>query len=260
MMLMNSSRTTRVAGIMAAGRGQRLGAISKSKPLTIVDGRPLIDHVLTQCAQAEIDSVLVAIREDDSELADHLNRESRFPGGVRDVLVAPGSGTGVAVHTLVREIGPGPCLISTADTIAPFGTYRRLLEYVSKLPKQVFGAFLATSYIRDEDPIWVVSDEHGRVRTLAKGIQPTNIVFANVRWLSAEASHRIASMTVPKGSRDTMIMAELLQKPDCDFRVYVENPVFDIDDPADLEAAAEWLGQQRSEAQGVGDGRPYGER
>jgi NDP-sugar pyrophosphorylase family protein len=245
----NPPEATYVAGIMAAGRGQRLAEIARSKPLALVNSKPLIEHVLGQCKQAGISKVVVVMRTDDDELSEYLKRDCRFHGEIREVRIPPACGTGTAVHALAREIGPTSCLISTADTVAPKGAYRRLLEYVSTLPRGTAGVFLVTSYIHDEDPIWVVTDARGQIRELAKGINPTGIVFANVRWLSADTCSRIASIAVNQGARDMLMMNALIKQTDCDIRAHIENPVFDVDDPSDLEAATRWLQQHGSSSE-----------
>ena len=238
-------RRTRIAGIMAAGRGDRLSALSKSKPLTVIGGTTLLDQVFRQCLEAGIDQVTIVIRSDDRQLEDHIRNDKQFIGGIQIVHVAPKGGTGASLHALARNIGFNPCLISTADTIAPPGAYRRLVEYAGKLSPEPVGVVMATHYVRDESPIWIVSDGESHVRTMGKGIEASGIVFGNVRWLSAAGCHLIASMTVDHNQRDMLIMEALLQRADAVVKVYVEDPIFDIDDPSDVEAAACWLREHR---------------
>ncbi|WP_420130376.1 NTP transferase domain-containing protein [Longimicrobium sp.] len=230
---------------MAAGAGRRLARLSRCKPLTMVAGKPLIDHVFSQCSDAGIEEVFIAIRAGETELEQYIRKEVRFPGGVRIVRVPPDGGTGASLHALVQEIGNAACLISTADTVASQGTYERLLRFVGSTAPTT-AVVLATTYVSDDDPIWVVSTPDGRLLRIAKGIPPTSMVFANVRWLSAQACEYIGGLTVLHQERDMSIMAALLRQPDSDVRIYVETPVFDVDDPSDVEAAALFLKGQMS--------------
>jgi NDP-sugar pyrophosphorylase family protein len=44
-----------------------------------------------------------------------------------------------------------------------------------------------------------------------------------------------------------MMMSSLIAETGADFRTYLENPVFDIDDPTDVEAASKWLAECRAQ-------------
>ena len=224
---------------MAAGRGERLKECASSKALAPVGGKVLIDHVFDQCLDAGVEAVFVALRSGDKELSAHLSAESRFPRGVHPIQIAPCGGTGTTFQALLRALEPGPCLISTVDTVAPKGAYRRLLDHLQELPDDTLALVMTTSYIRDERPIWVVADESGRVSDIAKGIAPTGLVFGNVRWLSDRARREVKGMGIGADTRDVEIMQRLLGRRRT--HTYDENPVFDVDDCGDLEAAERWL-------------------
>src|ERR1700733_9046323 len=123
------SGSTRVAGIMAGGRGSRLSRFAASKPLALVDGKPLIEYVLAQCAQAGLTKIAVALSDNDDTLSAQLRKYRHAECEITEVPTPPGCGTGVAIHALAREIGDASCLISTVDTIARDGAYRRLIEF-----------------------------------------------------------------------------------------------------------------------------------
>jgi NDP-sugar pyrophosphorylase family protein len=206
-----------------------------------IAGLTLLDHVFRQYHEAGIDQVSVVIRSDDTQLNDYVRQNTQFSGGLQIVQISPGGGTGASLHALVNEMGQNSCLISTADTIARPGAYRRFLDYATSLSTETVAVVMGTSYVRDEDPIWIVSDGEQNVLRMSKGIQPSGIVFGNVRWLSAACCEEIASMTIDHSQRDMSIMAALLQNPNMVIKVFVEDPVFDIDDPGDLSEASSWL-------------------
>lgn len=236
-----SAIRTRVAGIMAAGEGTRLKECADSKALALVAGKALIDHVLDQCVDAGIETVHVGLRPGNEELAVHLSAEGRFTRGVHCLPVAPGGATGDTFQALLGALEPGPCLISTVDTIEPRSAYRRLLNHLGKLPADTLALVMATSYICDEKPIWIAVDEQNRVTNMAKGIAPTGLVFGNVRWLSDRARHEVSQMEIEAGSRDVEIMQRLLGYRSDGTYVYKEDPVFDVDDCGDLDVAEGWV-------------------
>ncbi|MBK8099145.1 MAG: NTP transferase domain-containing protein [Planctomycetes bacterium] len=110
---------TTVAIVLAAGRGQRMGA---DKALLDLNGRTAFDHVAAQCHSAGVDLLLVVRRDDaaelpqpqasppvqvvrwsgDGDMADSLRiAESRLPAATTTVVVLPIDHALVTADTLV---------------------------------------------------------------------------------------------------------------------------------------------------------------
>src|SRR3546814_1837521 len=62
----------RTAILLAAGEGSRLRSVSHSKPLCIVDGKPLIDHALERLARAGLRRAIVVTGYLAGEVESHL--------------------------------------------------------------------------------------------------------------------------------------------------------------------------------------------
>src|SRR5450631_4275162 len=71
--VMNTPRNFSLrAGVLAAGRGERLRSSNLLKPLVKVGGRTLIERVLTSMAEAGASEVTVIINEDSIPVRDHV--------------------------------------------------------------------------------------------------------------------------------------------------------------------------------------------
>jgi NDP-sugar pyrophosphorylase family protein len=241
--MVDRSTKPRVAGVMAAGRGHRLRTMGSSKPLVVVRGRPLIDWVFDQLADAQVSRVVVAAQPDDGSLTAHVLAEKRFPAGVEVVSVEGGAGTGSAVRAILEASGNGPCLISTVDTIAPRGSVLRLLECAEEYDPEPLAVVLATSFVHDPEPIWISTQDGVHVTRFAKFVPATGLVFANVRWFSAAARRAIEELPRSVPERDSVLMTHLITNRWNGVVVHQEEPVFDIDEPSDVEVAEQWLGQ-----------------
>lgn len=116
-----------VAVIPAAGRGTRLGVVTRDMPkaLVAVGSRPVISHVLAAVEAANVTDVVVVT----GWMADRV--ESAIPAltgaNVRFVRQSEPLGTAHAL-SLARRFGEGrPLLYSWADLVYPVDTLARLL-------------------------------------------------------------------------------------------------------------------------------------
>ena len=123
------------AGVLAAGRGERLRAeSSQMKPLVKVGNQTLIEHVLHSMSDAGASEVVVIINEDSLAVREHVDaREWPFP--LRWIVET----TPTSMHSFLRVIetlaadgDEGPFLLSTVDTVAGAQTYARFIAAARK--------------------------------------------------------------------------------------------------------------------------------
>ncbi len=149
------------AGILAAGRGERLRDSGELKPLVAVAGRPLIAHVLRSFREIGVEQVAIIINEDSTRVREVVEAEA-WPFAIKWIVKTTPS----SMHSfleLVRHLAAreddGPFLIATVDTV---------------LKPQQLAAFAAATNSaavalgvnqpgEDDNPLWVTSDETQRV-------------------------------------------------------------------------------------------------
>jgi NDP-sugar pyrophosphorylase family protein len=149
-------------GIFAAGFGSRLQQSSGTpKALTIVSGRPLIDWILDDFEDAHVAEIAIIINEQSLAVRAHVDADKR-PCHIRWIVeTTPSSMHSFLriVETLAENAPDGPFLISTVDTIAPPGTFRRFVEAAG--PVLAADMVLAlTSRIEEEKPLMVETRPH----------------------------------------------------------------------------------------------------
>jgi NDP-sugar pyrophosphorylase family protein len=163
------------AGVIAAGLGTRL-ASGVVKPLTRVAGTTLIDHVLTSIGDAGASEVVVIINADSEAIHRHVTNRS-WPFALRWIVESTPSSMHSflrVVETLAEHGDPGPFLISTVDTIAAPGAFRRFLAAAWPGADVTLAV---TDRIDDEKPLYVKVDG-SRVVALGEGARPTPFVTA----------------------------------------------------------------------------------
>jgi NDP-sugar pyrophosphorylase family protein len=158
------------AGVLAAGRGERLRSPTNPlKPLVKVDGRTLIERVLTSMADAGATEVAVIINEDSVAVRDHVSR-SKWPFVLRWIVeTTPSSMHSFLrlVETLAAAGDDGPFLLSTVDTVAGPRTYAQFMAEARR-HKDAAVILALTSPGSDENPL-LVRCAPGNSRVLAIG-------------------------------------------------------------------------------------------
>jgi NDP-sugar pyrophosphorylase family protein len=158
------------AGVLAAGRGERLRSPTNHlKPLVKVDGRTLIERVLTSMADAGATEVVVIINEDSVAVRDHVTA-SKWPFALRWIVeTTPSSMHSFLrlVETLAADGDDGPFLLSTVDTVAGPQTYAQFMAEARR-HKDAAVILALTSPGSDEKPL-LVRCAPGNSRVLALG-------------------------------------------------------------------------------------------
>jgi N-acetyl-alpha-D-muramate 1-phosphate uridylyltransferase len=110
----------RTAMVLAAGQGERMRPLTlrMPKPLVLLAGSPLIDHVLGRLAAAGVKTAVVNVHYLADQLEDHLDKRQGKPPAIlisdeRGVLLDTGGGARKALPLL----GRGPFFIHNADSV-----------------------------------------------------------------------------------------------------------------------------------------------
>lgn len=198
-----------VAGIMAGGRGSRLG--HPSKALYPVHGIALIDFILGDLAAVGVDEVVVAVRPDDRALVEHLEaRRSWFTSVTAIPVEVPG--TLGAVRALVNHIGDRTQFLSTCDVITASGAMDSLISRHTGAPDEPLMTAMATGHVEDDAPIWIHIADGGVVVEMGKHAPPAALMFGNVRLLGRRLKSALSQMDLTGVTRDSAFMCRLVHE------------------------------------------------
>jgi NDP-sugar pyrophosphorylase family protein len=123
------------AVILAAGRGTRLGDLTKTtpKPMISVAGRPILQHIIERVARAGVREFVIVTRYLGHVIREFVGDGTRF--GVRAVCVEQGEeyGTGAALQAAKPHTGDGPVMMTYGDIATPAVNYAGALASFSDL-------------------------------------------------------------------------------------------------------------------------------
>lgn len=170
------------AGILAAGRGERLRTTSQWKPLAKVGGQTLIEHVLNSMAEAGATEVVVIINEDSLAVRDHV-AERKWPFALRWIVES----TPTSMHSFLRLVetlaadgDDGPFLLSTVDTVAGAQTYSRFIADAQRNEGAAMTLAL-TAPGDDEKPLLVrITPGDSRILALGAAAAPSSYATAGI--------------------------------------------------------------------------------
>ena len=170
------------AGVLAAGRGERLRASNLLKPLVKVGGRTLIERVLASMAEAGAAEVTVIINEDSLAVRDHV-AGSDWPFALRWIVeTTPSSMHSFlrVIETLAADGDEGPFLLSTVDTVAGSQTFSRFINE-ARSNEEAAVMLALTSPGNDEKPLLVRCGANGsRIGAIGAAAAPSDLATAGL--------------------------------------------------------------------------------
>lgn len=236
---MSSPVSTLRAGILAAGRGERLrGSSAELKPLVRVGGETLIERVLQAFATAQAAEVAVIINEDSLAVRDHVAKTT-WPFPLRWIVETTPS----SMHSFLRVVeslatsndSDEPFLLSTVDTVAGPTVYADFIEQARLTTAAVTLAL--TDPGADEKPLVVrMSANDSRIAAFGEGEYATAGVYA-VRPIilrEADEARRDGIDALRK------FLGRLLERG-YDMRGIPIPKSIDVDRPADIAIAEQFL-------------------
>lgn len=121
--------------LLAAGRGQRLAPHTDSvpKPLIALNGRPLLEYILSNVAAAGCQQVLLVIGYRGDMIRQHFGDGHSL--GLELSYIEQGSvaGTGAAALMAMHFVGAEPFFLGWGDILAAAAEYGRLVDEFARL-------------------------------------------------------------------------------------------------------------------------------
>jgi NDP-sugar pyrophosphorylase family protein len=230
------------AGIIAAGRGERLRSENQVKPLVKLGDRTLIEHVLTSMTEADVSEVVIIINEESVAVRDHVEK-SRWPFDLRWIVETTASSMHSflrVIETLASNNNEGPFLISTVDTVARTNTYA---EFLGKARPQTDAmiTLALTSPGDDDKPLLVrLAPNSSGIIALGDAAPGSSLATAGLYLVNASILRESAEARRDGLHGLRIFLARLLERGYSLAGVPIARSV-DVDRPADVKAAEEFL-------------------
>ena len=105
------------AVILAAGKGERLGELTRNipKPMIRIRGNPILENVILLCKQAGIDEILINLYHLPEVITEYFKDGSEFGVKISYYLEKEILGTAGAVVPMMQELGESPFFVLYGD-------------------------------------------------------------------------------------------------------------------------------------------------
>lgn len=220
--------------VLAAGQGTRLRAVSPSKPLTPVAGRPLIHRVLDNLAAAGVTHSLVVTGYHSDAVAAAV---AAWPGAGATTLFNPrwAGPNGISVLAAAAAL-EARALLVMADHLAGPGLYAAVAS--SAHPGLTLGVDrrLGHAWV-DEADVTRVATRQGRITAIGKQLLTYDAYDSGVFLITPELTAALALLPSPALSDGVRILAASGRAHVVDVSAH---HWIDIDDPRALAAAQAW--------------------
>jgi NDP-sugar pyrophosphorylase family protein len=231
-----------MAGIIAAGFGERLQAagITTPKPLIEIGGRPLIARTIDTVCAAGASGVACIVNAE----SDHVRRyleDTSWPVPVT-VLQRTTQSSAESFLALRPWLASAPFLLTTVDTICAPAAISALVAY-ARTHRPLGSVLGVTRTIDDEKPLWVELDRDDRIRSLDDAARALHVT-AGVYFLQPLV-YSLADVGGPRGfSAFRHILGSLLVHGH-DLWGFDVGASIDVDRAQDIAAAERLLGVSR---------------
>lgn len=149
-------------GIIAAGEGSRLVSegVARPKPLVLLNGEPMIGRLISLFLRCEAESVAVIVNEQMTEVADYLRTmKVSLPVPMEIVVKSTPSSMHSFYELSSLMEGKGKFVITTVDTIFREDDFHKYVDAFAKASDDIDGVMPVTSFIDDEKPLYVETDD-----------------------------------------------------------------------------------------------------
>ncbi len=189
------------AVIMAGGRGERLGALTRDtpKPLVMVAGRPILEWIVLNLVGSGLSDIFVSVNYLAGQIEEKLSDGSHLGARVRYVRETPECplGTAGSLALLCNEpLPPGPLVVTNADLMVQFDAGELIDEHI----RANAALTVATRRYQHQVPFGVVTLDASGIVT---GIAEKPVVDIEISAGIYAVSQDVLAM-VPKNRASTM--------------------------------------------------------
>lgn len=229
------------AGIIAAGRGERLirEGVSTPKPLIKIGGEPLIARVIRAAASVRVTSIACIVNDLNPEVVDFLRRGT-WPAPLETIVKTTPSSM-ESLFSLAPFLRGEPFVLLTVDSVFGFSTLGKFLARASSL-SQAHGVLALTRLIDDEKPLWASVDRRRRILALGDAARSSRYVTAGFYYFKPDIFGMMDSARSRGLNALRQFLVFLLERDYLLYGIPVGKTI-DVDHPQDVEKAEFFLRQ-----------------
>jgi len=227
------------AGIIAAGRGERLASegVSTPKPLIPIIGEPLIARVIRAASSVPVTSIACIVNDLNPTVVDYL-RSGPWPVPL-ELIVKTTPSSMESLFSLAPLLRDEPFLLFTVDAVFGVPVLEKFIARTSTLP-QAQGVLALTRFVEDEKPLWARVDRRHKIIALGEAARPTRYITAGFYYFQPDIFEVVDSARAKGMNTLRQFLGFLLEKGYALYGLPVSKTI-DVDYARDIERAESYL-------------------
>lgn len=234
-------------GIIAAGEGSRLAGegVATPKPLLPICGMPMIERLIRIFEKNGAETINVVINGFMPEVKEFLTAFKTSPGVSLNLKVRT---TPSSMHTFyeLSEMMPseGRFIATTVDTIFREEDFSKYVAAFADAGDNFDGMMAVTSYIEDEKPLYVRTDEQMNITGfLDRNEDDCKFISGGIYGLDGKA-FPILKECIENGISRMRNFQRALVDGGLHLKAYKMGKIIDVDHASDIARAEEFLAEK----------------
>ena len=236
-------------GIIAAGDGNRIkeeGSLLP-KPLVEIEGKPMIGRLISLMENCGANSISVIVN---SDMPDVWNYLQGLVPALNCELKMISKKTPSSMHSFYEILNimkpEDKFIVTTVDTIFRGDDFKKYAEFFTNSDKDIDGVMGVTSYIDDEKPLFVETDNKGYITgfkdkvTISPSTSNPMLISAGIYGLRQSAIPVLNECIQTGVNRMRNFQRKLVEKG-LNLKAYDLGKVLDVDHLTDIEKANSFL-------------------
>lgn len=228
------------AGILAAGNGTRLKAISPYKPIVKINGTTLLELTLNNLCFNKFDQIEIIFNEEEKNMD-----LTEFPSLKTEKIKHFHKTTISSMHSLYEislrlnlKVGEHFFVSMVDSIVSPIDAEN--FHFFCKNIKSDESAILTTSFVEDEKPLTLMANSEGYVTEFQVPIDNEVMITSGVYYFSEQILPILYEMIENNQTKMRNFLTELVKRNQ-KIKVYKVNKTLDIDRPEDIKSAEHFL-------------------
>lgn len=234
-------------GIIAAGEGNRIkeeGACFP-KPLIKIEGKPMIERLITLMENAGAGSVSVIINSDMPEVWDFLQKLIPTTKCELKIISKRTPSSMHSFYELINFMKPDDkFVVTTVDTIFRDNVLNDYSDFFENNSKNIDGLMGVTTYIDDEKPLYIDTDDKNNILRFSDypntEVSAQQFISAGIYGLK-QTSIPILEKCIQEGVSRMRNFQRKLVENGLELKIYNFGKVLDIDHISDIDKANAFL-------------------
>ncbi len=223
--------------IIAAGEGSRLAqeGILQPKPLVKLHGEAMIDRLIRIFTAQGASSITVIINSHMPAVAQHL-RQQNFSVPF-NLIEASTPSSMHSFHALAEHLPPGKFCLTTVDTIFQESSFADFIHQFEQ-DNQADGYFAVTSFIDDEKPLYVRTDDEMTITGFYdQAYEGARFISGGIYCLNTSSALTVLADQITAGKARMRNYQRALITAGLHIKAHAFDKIIDVDHAADITTA-----------------------